>query len=177
MCMKWLIIIRHVNSLEQCRTVSIVSTVSTVIARCYLHLRWYFSSKQLHDYIICFSFYCCSVAQWWVIATQSARDTASSTLCCQTTIVFVYFLIFVLLKRCTLQARQAEAFRLFHFSLTIRIQPHAQRASALLIIPVTALHYKSTTDVSELSSKYTDFLQNAFINSAQIYLSICFTKW
>ena len=40
MCMKWLLlIIRHVNSVEQCRT---VSTVSTVIARCYLHLRWYF---------------------------------------------------------------------------------------------------------------------------------------
>ena len=39
MCMKWLPIIRHVNSVEQCRT---VSTVSTVIARCYLHLRWYF---------------------------------------------------------------------------------------------------------------------------------------
>ena len=72
-----------------------------------------------------------------------------------------------------LQARQAEAFRLCHFSLTIRILLHAQRASALLIIPVTAFHYKSTTDVSELSSKYTDFLQNAFINSAQIYLSIC----
>ena len=48
MCMKWLLIIRHVNSVEQCRTVSTVSTmstvstVSTVIARCYLHLRWYF---------------------------------------------------------------------------------------------------------------------------------------
>ena len=48
MCMKWLLIIRHVNSVEQCRTVStvstvsIVSTVSSVIARCYLHLRWYF---------------------------------------------------------------------------------------------------------------------------------------
>ena len=40
--MKWLLIIRHVNSVEQCRTVSTVSTVSTVIARCYLHLRWYF---------------------------------------------------------------------------------------------------------------------------------------
>ena len=44
MCMKWLPIIRHVNSVEQCRTVSTVSTVSTVIARCYLHLRWYFFS-------------------------------------------------------------------------------------------------------------------------------------
>ena len=44
MCMKWLLIIRHVNSVEQCRTVSIVSTVSTVIVRCYLHLRWYFST-------------------------------------------------------------------------------------------------------------------------------------
>ena len=48
MCMKWLLIIRHVNSVEQCRTVSTVSkvstvsTVSTVIARCYLHLWWYF---------------------------------------------------------------------------------------------------------------------------------------
>ena len=48
MCMKWLPIICHVNSVEQCRTVltvstmSTVSTVSTVIARCYLHLRWYF---------------------------------------------------------------------------------------------------------------------------------------
>ena len=44
-CMKWLLIIRHVNSVEQCRKVSTVSTasiVSTVIARCYLHLRWYF---------------------------------------------------------------------------------------------------------------------------------------
>ena len=40
MCMKWLLIIRHVNSVKQCQT---VSTVSTVIARCYLHLRWYFS--------------------------------------------------------------------------------------------------------------------------------------
>ena len=27
------------NSVKQCQT---VSTVSTVIARCYLHLRWYF---------------------------------------------------------------------------------------------------------------------------------------
>ena len=47
MCMKWLLIIRHVNSVEQCRT---VSTVSTVIARCYLHLRWYFYlwSQQRH---------------------------------------------------------------------------------------------------------------------------------
>jgi len=51
MCIKWLLIIRPVNSVEQCRTVSTVSTVptvstvstvSTVIARCYLHLRWYF---------------------------------------------------------------------------------------------------------------------------------------
>ena len=45
MCMKWLLIIRHVNSVEQCQTVSTVptvSTLSTVIARCYLHLRWYF---------------------------------------------------------------------------------------------------------------------------------------
>ena len=41
-CMKWLLIIRHVNSVKQCQTVSTVSTVSTVIARCYLHLRWYF---------------------------------------------------------------------------------------------------------------------------------------
>ena len=31
--------VMSVNSVEQCRT---VSTVSTVIARCYLHLRWYF---------------------------------------------------------------------------------------------------------------------------------------
>ena len=58
MCMKWLLIIRHVNSVEQCRTVSTVSTVSsvstmstvstvsTVIARCYLHLRWYFSKEK-----------------------------------------------------------------------------------------------------------------------------------
>ena len=39
MCMKWLLIIGHVKSVEQCRT------VSTVIARCYLHLRWYFLKK------------------------------------------------------------------------------------------------------------------------------------
>ena len=43
-CMKWLLIIRHVNSVKLCQTVSTVSTVSTVIARCYLHLRWYFLS-------------------------------------------------------------------------------------------------------------------------------------
>ena len=42
MCMKLLLIIRHINSVEQCQTVSTVLTVSTVIARCYLHLRWYF---------------------------------------------------------------------------------------------------------------------------------------
>ena len=49
MCMKWLLIIRHVNSVEQCCTVSTVSTVSivsTVITRCYLHLRWYFWNGQ-----------------------------------------------------------------------------------------------------------------------------------
>ena len=35
------------NSVEQCRTVSTVSTVSTtVIALCYLHLRWYFCCKN-----------------------------------------------------------------------------------------------------------------------------------
>merc|ERR1712240_606129 len=57
MCIKLLLIIRHVNSVEQCRTVSTVSTVPTVstvstvstvltvIARCYLHLRWYFFRK------------------------------------------------------------------------------------------------------------------------------------
>ena len=44
MCMKWLFIIRHVYSFEQRRIVSTVSTVSTDIARCYLHLRWYFLS-------------------------------------------------------------------------------------------------------------------------------------
>ena len=42
-CMKWLLIIRHVNSVEQCRT---VSTVLTFITRCYLHLRWYFCYKN-----------------------------------------------------------------------------------------------------------------------------------
>ena len=45
MCMKWLLNLRHVNSVkqcQQCRTVSTVSTVSTVIAQWYLHLRWYF---------------------------------------------------------------------------------------------------------------------------------------
>ena len=50
MCMKWLPIIRHVNSVKQCRTVLTVSTkstVSTVIARCYLHLRWYFFFYKL----------------------------------------------------------------------------------------------------------------------------------
>ena len=40
MCMKWLLIICHVNSIEQWWS------VSTVIARCYLHLRWYFWSKK-----------------------------------------------------------------------------------------------------------------------------------
>ena len=43
--MKWLLNLRHVNSVkqcQQCRTVSTVSTVSTVIAQWYLHLRWYF---------------------------------------------------------------------------------------------------------------------------------------
>ena len=41
MCMKWLLIIRHVNSVEQCQT------VSTVIARCYLHIRWYFFGYKI----------------------------------------------------------------------------------------------------------------------------------
>ena len=45
-CMKWLLIIRHVNSVKQCQT---VSTVSTVIARCYLHLRWYFWQQYMID--------------------------------------------------------------------------------------------------------------------------------
>ena len=123
------------------------------------------SSKQLHNYIIFLLF----------IVVLQLSD-------CYTIGVVTPLLFCLLLNFCTaeevytLQARQAEAFRLCHFSLTIRIQPHAQRASALLIIPVTDLHYKSTTDVSELSSKYTDFPQNAFINSAQIYMSICFTK-
>ena len=84
MCMKWLPIIRHVNSVEQCRTVSTVSTlstvstvsivstmstVSTVIARCYLHLRWYFLEEQKANtniklYIIVF---CQKKANFWCL--------------------------------------------------------------------------------------------------------------
>ena len=55
------------NSVEQCWTVSTVSTVSivsTVIARCYLHLRWYFSiqlmSSQFYSIIqLKFSIFIC----------------------------------------------------------------------------------------------------------------------
>ena len=39
--------ITHYTSCQQCRT---VSTVSTVIARCYLHLRWYFLLKIFVTY-------------------------------------------------------------------------------------------------------------------------------
>ena len=38
----------HYSSCQQCRT---VSTVSTVIARCYLHLRWYLL-KEFHDFFL-----------------------------------------------------------------------------------------------------------------------------